>query len=283
MIYSQRYGHSPIKILKVDEISAELKNGIIDGLEAYFLTDIYGIHRDRKSNSFINLCRILWHHSFKLPTAYIPESAHDAKQSILKKVYDSSFPKFYDYIEFFANIDEFDSIDDSAETADLFRAWCNRIFEREHAPIRFVSGVLVELTNENEIKEIELAANSDINAVSTHIQSAIEKFSNRTAPDYRNSIKEAISAVEAASRIVTGNANATLGDALTAIEKSGKLHGSLKRGFTALYGWTSDAGGIRHALLDKETITESDARFMLVACGAFSNYLLASSKPISDQ
>jgi hypothetical protein len=40
-----------------------------------------------------------------------------------------------------------------------------------------------------------------------------------------------------------------------------------------LYGWTSDAGGIRHAIKDADEVERTDAQFMLVNCSAFVNYL----------
>jgi hypothetical protein len=98
-------------------------------------------------------------------------------------------------------------------------------------------------------------------------------LSDREAPDYRNSIKESISAVESACRLVTGNKVATLADAL---KKVSNLHPALSRAFTQLYGFTSDASGIRHSLTDEPNITYADAKFMLVACAAFASYLKAS-------
>jgi len=42
-----------------------------------------------------------------------------------------------------------------------------------------------------------------------------------------------------------------------------------------MYGYTSDADGIRHKLLDEATIDFEDAKFMLVSCSAFVNLLRA--------
>jgi hypothetical protein len=53
-----------------------------------------------------------------------------------------------------------------------------------------------------------------------------------------------------------------------------KLHAVLKQAFQKLYGYTSDAQGIRHALLDEPTLDVEDAKFMLVSCSAFVNYLV---------
>ena len=67
-----------------------------------------------------------------------------------------------------------------------------------------------------------------------------------------------------------------MGQALKVIERKGiGLHGALKKGFSSLYGYTSDADGIRHALLDESTTNFEDAKFMLVACSGFINYLIA--------
>jgi hypothetical protein len=41
-----------------------------------------------------------------------------------------------------------------------------------------------------------------------------------------------------------------------------------------LYGFTSDEGGIRHALLEETSLSYADAKFMLVLCSAFTNFLL---------
>ena len=68
--------------------------------------------------------------------------------------------------------------------------------------------------------------------VAAHLQQALELYANRENPDYRNSIKESISAVESMARIVSGKPKATLHDAFKAIEKKriatsgteGRLH-----------------------------------------------------------
>ena len=43
-----------------------------------------------------------------------------------------------------------------------------------------------------------------------------------------------------------------------------------------LYGYASDKGGIRHAEgLFESDVTFEEAKFMLVSCSAFINYLIA--------
>jgi hypothetical protein len=60
------------------------------------------------------------------------------------------------------------------------------------------------------------------------------------------------------------------------LEKRINFHPALKEAFDKLYGWTSDAEGIRHGLglMEEPNLEFEDAKFMLVACSAFINFLL---------
>ena len=75
------------------------------------------------------------------------------------------------------------------------------------------------------------------------------------------------------ARIVSENPKATLADALKAIERRGTLHSALKDGFLKIYGYTSDEGGIRHAMLEEPNLSTADARYFLLSCTSFVNYL----------
>ncbi|UKL35844.1 hypothetical protein L7G49_16675, partial [Klebsiella pneumoniae] len=82
--------------------------------------------------------------------------------------------------------------------------------------------------------------------------------------------------IESLCKKISGNEKGTLGDCLKTIEDKGHIHPAMKRAFQQLYGYTSDQGGIRHALTDdSEEPTLEEARYMLVICSAFSNYLVS--------
>ena len=51
------------------------------------------------------------------------------------------------------------------------------------------------------------------------------------------------------------------------------IHPALLDSFNKLYAYTSDAEGIRHSLMEESTLCFEDAKFMLVSCCAFVNYL----------
>lgn len=151
----------------------------------------------------------------------------------------------------------------------------NSTFHRLDYAYRIVDDLVVEITDDQEISEIEEAM-KQTSSVNTHLSSALKHLSNRPTADYRNSIKESISAIEAMCREITGENN--LSDALKHLEKKGILiPRMLRNAFDKLYGYTNDkTTGIRHALIeDSETPGYDEAKFMLVTCSSFINYIHA--------
>ena len=188
-------------------------------------------------------------------------------------MFEADWNEVYDFKDFVANKDS------DKNHAKMFMASCDTVLERELSGYRFVGGRITEISSKEEIAEIDSALATPLQPVSDHLQRALELFADKKNPDYRNSIKESISAVESICNLITKDKKATLGKALDAIEKQGKvaLHPALKRSFDSLYGYTSSADGIRHAMLDEPTITADDARFMLVSCSAFVNFLISKA------
>lgn len=176
--------------------------------------------------------------------------------------------KVYDYIEFYTN---------HADRQQELEDFINQILEKNNSAYRFVEGIIAPITNEQELTEVVEACHTGQKAIDYHMKKAIEIFSDKNTKDYPNTIKEAITAVEAAVNIVNGSEGKTLGDALKQLDKKKKLQGTLKIAFDKLYGYTCDKEtGIRHALINDAKCPPdfADAKFMLVACSAFVNYLL---------
>lgn len=150
----------------------------------------------------------------------------------------------------------------------------NLVMQQEYVGYRLIKGQARPITDENEVRAVQETVNTKYSEVNQHIGKALSFLSDRQAPDYANSIKESISAVERMCSIILGKAT-TLGDALKHLEDSGvKIHPALKRAFSQLYGYTSDASGIRHSgELGGKDSTFEEAKFMLVSCCAFINYL----------
>ncbi len=183
--------------------------------------------------------------------------------------------KKYDLIEFALDVLK-PNINSDRNYCEIFTSFVsiiNATFERLNYAYRIVGGEILEVTDKEEIAAIEDALRES-STINTHLNESLRLLSNRPEADYRNSIKESISAVEALCREITGTN--TLGDALKTLEKNGVLIPTfLKSGFEKLYVYTNDERtGIRHALMnDVETPGYDEAKFMLVACSAFINYV----------
>ncbi|HHM1867837.1 TPA: AbiJ-NTD4 domain-containing protein, partial [Klebsiella pneumoniae] len=165
-------------------------------------------------------------------------------------------------------------------TSDFYQfdlgEYINAVFEKYGVGYRVIDGLITPISDEVEIESIEGALANNTESARNHFTRALELMADREQPDYRNSIKESISAIESLCKKISGNEKGTLGDCLKTIEDKGHIHPAMKRAFQQLYGYTSDQGGIRHALTDdSEEPTLEEARYMLVICSAFSNYLVS--------
>lgn len=151
----------------------------------------------------------------------------------------------------------------------------NGVFIEENVNYRIVGDKITDIVNKEEIKSIEKTLDSSYEVVKKHYNKALEKLYKDK--DYSNSIKESISSVEAMCQILTQNNKATLGDALKLLKD--KIHPAMKSAFEKLYGYTSDANGIRHANgLGEGNSTFEEAKYMLISCSAFVNYLKENFK-----
>lgn len=147
----------------------------------------------------------------------------------------------------------------------------NLVLERENSGYRLNADcLLVPIANQQELDEVNEAQQSNVDMVAFHMNKAVACFADREKPDYDNSIKEAVFALEALAQKITGE-KGTLG----ALIKKLDLHPSLRDAVSKLYGYTSD-GGIRHA--KKEGDPEADfhtAKFVIVTASALINFITA--------
>lgn len=279
-LFSQRKGIKPIKsFMQVDSMDDDLRNGLWDNVTICYWDKVkdelsFNAYLQLDLNKpIVRLIKFLWHKYFKEPIDTINSEWHITYEKIREYYFKSAWYEVYDFIEFITNNYLNESVNNN------FMELCNSVLERELSAYRFVGGKIAQMTSEEEINEIEEALQSteSLKPVSIHLTTSLNLLSDRKSPDYRNSIKESISAVEAICNLMAKNKKVSLGDALKEIEKRVTLHPALKKAFDSLYGYTSDAEGIRHALLDEPSLDFEDAKFMLVSCSAFINYLITKS------
>jgi len=196
---------------------------------------------------------------------------------IFKTIKEDTYNKILDLIEYIARTSASLQYNITSYTKRI-----NIVFEYDFVGYRFVDDRIVAITDENEIKEIEEAISSSDEKIKVHFRKALSYLADRDKKDYSNSIKESISAVEGMCQILVDKQE-TFGKTLQQLEKVGiKIDKTLQKAFQLIYGYTSSAGNIRHANAFSDEIPDfADAKYMLVTCSAFVNYLKAKKAQIT--
>lgn len=282
-LFSHRYGFKPIKsVIQTESIDDELRTGLWNALTTFYwdkaISTLTGTLRRgyflSQNPTLKKLMMKLWKDYFIRPTDTLSNNWQEVYAQLREDFFDFEWYEVYDFIQFVAESYTPSQYQPDHLNNSRFRVHCNSILERELSAYRFVDGVIAKIVSESEIQSIEEATKVPISPVRIHLRRSLELLSDRKKPDYRNSTKEAISAVEALAKKITGDEKAKLGSALDKLEG---LHPALKSAFDKLYGYSSNAKGIRHALLEQDNLTFDDAKFMLVVCSAFVNYVLSKN------
>ncbi len=272
MRFSQKKGLTAARnVIQKDDMDSVLRNKLwnvvnISVWDKYHST---GIRSYTRSSNIGPLFYILWNDFLGLGIDSIPHYFKEAVSSVRKLYFNFQWFEVYDFIEFLAqNFPKF--LD-----PDRFCTLCNSVLEEEKSAYRFLRTQLIEITSDVELETIEAAIDTGTQfpGVEAHLRTAIRHLSDRKRPDFRNCIKESISAVESLCKAVSKDPNATLNKALAVLERKRKLHARLKTSFSALYEYSSDADGIRHGMLEEPKLSIVDAKYMLVVCSAFINYV----------
>lgn len=270
--FSERYGYRKVRdLIQLESMDESLRNGLWSVLQLaawdyiQVSDDLYNrcylsSHHNRELHT---LCKRMWMNHFKYLLDRLDEDWSEVYPQVRKHFFECEWYDVYDFIEFVAN-----NYDRYGFKEEIISA-CNRLLEREVSAYRFVGGIITQVTEVQEVEAIEGALGQSSGPVRSHLQRALELMSDRQVPDYRNSIKESISAVESFVTLAVGE-RGTLGQLIKRLESRAQIHPALRSAFSSLlYGYASDEGGIRHALLESESVCFEDAKFFLVACSAF--------------
>ena len=281
MKFSQRIGITPLtKNLQIDSIDQDLKNGLWNSFRISFIEPFDKLSTNIQIGQVNIFTFVVWHDHFKWNIETIPRHLSEIKYFLHNWFFDkASWHEIYDFVDFLSNgLPPLQGIN-----SDNFIFFANEVLEREFSAYRFVNGRLSPITNKHEKTEIEEALNNSasftqLSGCNIHLTHALKLLSDRTNPDYRNSIKESISAIESLVKVISEKPKATLGEALTSLKPKIGLHPALEGGFKQIYGYTNDSSGIRHALMDESNCDFDDAKYMLVSCSAFINYLICKAQ-----
>ena len=275
-MFSDKILNKNKSVLQIEGIDETLRNDIWNSIQKFYLEKVYFMkiysgadpYSGQPLESCVNndLILDLYENFFILPINNMRERGLCYIKEEIERLYKKSeWYKIYDLMEYIGLKIKNKSYQDEI----------NKKLERNKSAYRLVNNNVCPITNQTEIDSISQSSSTKFENVNKHIIKAIEIFSNKQHFDYENVIKESITAVETMCTIIVGKTT-TLGDALKKLEDTGlQIHPSLKTAFSKLYGYTSDGNGIRHAgNIGGPNSTFSEAKFMLISCSAFINYLI---------
>jgi len=252
--FSERYGYTQPKLPQREMMDDDLRVGLWNAF--YEIVEIKSWLRLHYSKG--DLYREIFTNFLKKP--YNEYDYHLSIESIKSVFLNGKWHEVYNLIEFII------------VRYSYIIAQCNNILERENSAYRIVNKLVTEITSEQEITEIETALQIPFESVKSRLEKALALFSDREKPDYENSIKASISAVESIAKEIIGKEKS-----LNALTQELKLHPNLANALNELYNWTSK-DGIRHGASRKHlSVNQDTARYMLVTCSAFVNYIVTQN------
>ena len=282
--FSERGGFVPIKVCQVDTIDADTRIKIYNQIYVFLhpSNDPYDDETDRAYRADKQAWNIVYRDHFWAQFLLLPvdEYTRDLCDIALRDMLLSDDPwhRVFDFVEYIflqcAATWEYEDLNDiySRGRRDSLLSAINRVLGESKVGYKIIDNIFVPISSEPEAQEVEIASNTVFYEANQHIKKAVKLFADRKEPDYENSIKESISAVESIAKEITEKETKPL----NALTQRLQLHPSFKNALNEFYNWTSKDGGIRHGASSKSlTPDQNTARFMLVICSSFVNYIIS--------
>ncbi len=268
MRFSQRMGLQPVRnVIQVTALDAETRTDLWN-VSINLITATLGSSFSASSSLLLEIWTELW----RRPVDELPRHASDTLRQVKDNFLKAGWDSTYDLVELICQ--HFNS--------DGVAATYNEILQRNLCGYRFIAGQLAPVVSDTDVGAVEGALEDpDVaDVVRHHLSRALGLLADRSDPDYANSVKESISAVEAQLKLLTGQA--PMGRAVDALQAAAPhLHPALARSWKALYGYASDEDGVRHGSDDAPSVDQATAVYLLVTCSALVSFLRANFQDTS--
>jgi hypothetical protein len=273
--FAERIGkRAPRTIVQTDALDAETRTELWNVLVV--LQDIFERARERDYNGTVEaqVVDAIWTQEFKEPRDEMPSRAfvwQRVKTLLLEGEWFDALDLIEALVRYIGRYEDWTTADLQTAMRDAF----NERFERYLLGYRFVGGEITPIATSAEAAAVDeaIAAVTPIAGARHALERATELLADREHPDYPNSIKESISAVESVVTYLTGKGE--LGKGLGLLESAGiRIHPALKGAWLKMYGWASDDDGIRHGSIEAADADQALARYVLVTSSAFVSYLI---------
>ena len=288
--FSERHGYIS-RILQVESLNNRTRNRLWDTINLNWL-EIFSFFAFDKNARLNDEYKEAIHNDrefvYAIHSKFFGRSFRtypDSQKAFLEANYDFFIAcKWYECFDFIENIIQYkveakSNIDYSV--IKEFESSINVILIQEKVAYRLVNSLILPITSEVELSAISnaISGTEEIKTVNSHLLQAIKHFSDREMPDYRNSFKEAIMALESLLTIIAGLPKGTMSDALKQIKRNDTLglHQALQDSLNSLYGWAGDESGVRHKLKGESLLDSEDAKLAIVICCSMTTYIIAKA------
>lgn len=272
MSFSERYGYSKSRVIVQRE---ELDDDTRVALWNLFYAYNEKLRSDQSALRPVTvLSEYLWGDYLQLPLDDCP-SVTSVWSQLKDRVLRGEWYEPFNLLEFLLSTQPL-----ARYHAELART-VNIELEKKLTAYRVINDKVVPLDSEAEGTAVASALDelqtTLLAGVRHHLSTAIDLLADRAKPDYANSVKESISAVEAILELITGEG--VLSKALPKLPASGiKVHSAQVEAWKKLYGWTSDEDGVRHSAKAPPEVGQAMAKYMLVTSSAFVSLLVEEAR-----
>jgi len=278
MPFSEREGIVPQREYRSD-IDQRTRNAIYNQIHEFLnWSDFACCHRP-SSEAY----DVVYKHHFWAEFLSKPVDEYENREFLKPMlIRDNPWWRVFEFVEYIldqcACCYDWDELSDiySKERADSLAHKINSILGRARVNYKISGNKFVPCFPELEQHEVEKSHNTGSEGVNHHIEKALGCLGYKN-PDFGGAIRESIHAVESIAKEITGKEKS-----LNALTQGLKLHPDLTTALNELYNWTSK-DGIRHGKSGKPlSVNQDTARFMLVTCSAFVNYIIARNQATQD-
>ncbi len=214
---------------------------------------------------------------FKEPIDDIPQSNNDAARlSFRNRFFGLPDHRIYDLFEFLLG-------DDKAGLKEmdrkLIRRSINEVLDQESAPVRLLRDRFVPLPDSLGFDAVATAEEKlnmfDLDAASRHLASAVAFLSRRPEAAAREAVREAMLAVAAVVRTLSGGKGAVALGTASPVCESLDIPEDLLEGMNATLRRCHALSGLPGAPASEEPADAREAAFLVVFCSSVVNYLLS--------
>lgn len=156
----------------------------------------------------------------------------------------------------------------------------NNLLSEENLGYRFQDGVFLRpgriQTQHNTNRAVAVLSNETLSKAREHFTKAQRYFSSRQEPDFQNSVKEAVCALESAITACSGinvSNNFTRDIKELSGTDVGKVPQPLVAAMSSVYAYRGAASGVSHGNADGLRIDRNEAELILSVVAAFITYI----------